>query len=221
MSMAAQDTGAVALSIGVLAVFAYLVLGRPGPTLTLASVGAGVIGAAVIAFPHAIRRITSFLTPPSGDRVEQGQMALFASSSGRLIGHPAGGEHLQFVGSTLDDDFLLAAVGRVLGFCGVVAVIALVGLAGWACLRPAIDQAPSGFGTWMGVGAGICLLLQLVLAAGGVYGLMPATGVPVPMATGSGTSLLVTAALLGLVAGGRPPRAAPTAACRSEIEVSG
>lgn len=212
MSMLAQDTGAAALSVGVLAGFAYLALGRPGPTMTLAAAGVAVFGLALVMFPHAILRVTSFLSPPGGDRIEQGRMALFASSSGRYVGHPSSGAGLQHVGSTLDDDFLLAAVGRTLGATGVFATVLLVALLAWACLLPAIDREPSGFGTWVGVGASVTVVLQLALAAGGVFGLVPATGVTVPMMTGSGASLLATYTLVGLVAGGgsrRRPSAAP------------
>lgn len=200
MSFAAKDTGAAASTLLVLAITALFVLGRPTPTLAI--LGAGVAGMAVaaIVFPHAVRRITMWASPPTGSEIDQARMALYASSSGRLTGNAAGGQGLQYVGSTLDDDFLLAAVGRVLGFAGVVAVIGLVVAAAIACLRPLESPGPYGFRRWVSVSAAALIATQLVLSAGGVYGLLPATGVPVPFMTGSGASLVAISSLMGIAA---------------------
>ena len=98
MSFAAKDTGAAASTLLVLAITALFVLGRPTPTLAI--LGAGVAGMAVaaIVFPHAVRRITMWASPPTGSEIDQARMALYASSSGRLTGNAAGGQGLQYVG---------------------------------------------------------------------------------------------------------------------------
>jgi cell division protein FtsW len=218
ISLAARDTGAATLTVAVLAVSTLFVLGRPGPTLAITAAGGIGVGVAAAAFPHAVGRIADFLSPPDGELVEQARMAMFASSSGRMVGHADGGVGLEHVGSTLDDDFLLAAVGRVLGLSGMVAVVVLVTVAALASLRAAEGEQPSSAQGWIAYAAAALLGTQLLLAAGGVFGVVPATGVPVPFMTGSGASLLATGALMGLVAAAigrvavpRPPTRTPVA----------
>lgn len=100
----------------------------------------------------------------------------------------------------MDDDFLLAATGRVLGLAGIAAIIIIVAATAVACLRLSRAAAPSLPNTWIAAGAAAVVFGQLFLAAGGVLGVIPETGVPVPLASGSGTSLLCSAVLLGLAA---------------------
>ena len=210
MSFAAHDVGAATLTLVVLALAALFVLGRPVPTVMI--LGLCLVGGlvATVAFPHAAARISVFVSPPHGDRIEQGRMALFAASSGGAVGSPHGGASLQYVGSTLDDDFLLAAVARVMGLAGVAAVLVALTALTSSCLRPLSVGAPYGVRRWVSVSAASLLAAQLVLSAGGVFAVVPATGVPVPFTTGSGASLLALSCLLGIATAARPGADHPT-----------
>lgn len=82
VALSAKDTGAATLTCIVFALLTFLALDRPGPAFAV--LGAAAVGVllAVGRFPHAAARIGTFLEPPTGPRVQQTQLALFASSSG-------------------------------------------------------------------------------------------------------------------------------------------
>ncbi len=114
-----------------------------------------------------------------------------------------------------DSDFIFAVIGEELGLIGAGLVLLLFGLLAYTGLRiarrnvdPFIKIVASAGTVWLVGQAGINI--------GYVVGLLPVTGIPLPMISRGGTSLVITMVVFGLLANfaRREPQAA--AALRSE-----
>src|SRR5439155_662323 len=112
---------------------------------------------------------------PGGDQIAHGLWALATGASG---GTGAGLGHPQLIpaGHT---DFVLAAIGEELGFVGVLVVVALYALLCWRCLRIAI-RAPGDYTALLSIGVALGLMVQALVIAGGIVGLLPLSGVVTP-----------------------------------------
>ncbi len=88
-------------------------------------------------------------------------------------------------------DFIFAIVGEELGLLGALFVLALFGLLLFAGIRIAI-AAPDTFGRLLAAGITGWIGLQTIINLGAVTGLMPITGVPLPLLSFGGTALVVT-----------------------------
>jgi cell division protein FtsW len=106
-------------------------------------------------------------------------------------------------------------IGEELGLLGALLVVAA--FVGFAVLgvRVAV-AAPDLFGTLMAGGITAWILVQAFINIGGVIGIMPITGVPLPFISYGGTSLITLMAssgvLLNIARQGRTRRPRPTAA---------
>ena len=114
-----------------------------------------------------------------------------------------------------DSDFIFAVIGEELGLIGAGLVLLLFGLLAYTGLRiarrnvdPFIKIVASAGTVWLVGQAGINI--------GYVVGLLPVTGIPLPMISRGGTSLVITMVVFGLLANfaRREPQAA--AALRSQ-----
>jgi cell division protein FtsW len=81
---------------------------------------------------------------------------------------------------------------------GSLAVLALFGLLAFAVFRlsrntvdPFVRLASAGVGSW--------IVVQAVINVGGVLGLLPITGVPLPLVSYGGSSLVPTLVALGML----------------------
>ncbi|MEP6560773.1 MAG: FtsW/RodA/SpoVE family cell cycle protein, partial [Nakamurella sp.] len=98
-----------------------------------------------------------------------------------------------------DSDFIFAIVGEELGLIGAGVLLLLFGLLAYTGLRiarrnvdPFVKIVASGCTVWLVGQAGINI--------GYVVGLLPVTGIPLPMISSGGTSLLITMVVFGLLA---------------------
>lgn len=125
--------------------------------------------------------------------------ALVALGSGRLYGRGLGHgpqSQLQFLPEQ-HTDFILASVGEELGFVGIAVILLLYGIILWRILRVAQSTRDS-FGRLLATGAFFSLLLSLFVAAGMNMGLLPVTGIPLPLLSYGGSNLVSTFILLGI-----------------------
>src|SRR5436190_12412384 len=131
---------------------------------------------------------------PGGNHVAHG---LWALATGGAWG--AGGG-LGFPNAIPDGhtDFVLAAVGEELGWPGFALVIAVYGSLCWRCLRAA-RRAPGDFTTFLVIGIVLILVVQALVIAGGIFGLMPLSGVVTPFLSFGRSSMLVNAVAMGIV----------------------
>ncbi len=91
-------------------------------------------------------------------------------------------------------------IGEELGLLGTLVVLIGFGVLLWAGIRIAI-HAPGTFERLLAAGIVSWIGLQTVINLGAVTGLLPITGVPLPLVSFGGSALVVTLAGIGVLAG--------------------
>ncbi len=125
---------------------------------------------------------------------------LVALGSGRLFGLGLGSSRQKY--SYLPNahtDFIFAILGEETGLVGTLTVLLLFALLVILGIRAA-RRARDPFGFLIASGVTAWISMQVLINVGAVVGLLPITGVPLPLISFGGTSLLVSLAGLGLVA---------------------
>jgi cell division protein FtsW len=180
---------------------------------------AGAVTLLAIAAPYRLQRLTSFMDPfkdakGSGYHTVEG---LYALASGGVFGVGLGqGTSKYGWVPNANSDYVFAIIGEELGMIGCLAVLGLFGLFAYVGLRIARRSADP-FVRLAAGGATIWLCGQAVINIGYVTGMLPVTGIPLPLISAGGTSLLVTMFVMGmLVSFARHESAAVTAARRAE-----
>jgi cell division protein FtsW len=177
-----------------------------------------VVAILIIVAPYRLERITGFVNPqahPSGSGYQalQGKYAL---ASGGWFGVGLG-ESRQKWGILPDpsSDFIFAILGEELGLAGSLCVIALYGGLGYTGLRIA-RRIGDPFMRLAATAATAWIVVQALVNIGAVIGLLPITGVPLPLISDGVSSLLVTMAALGMLMSfaRREPGAAEALAAR-------
>jgi cell division protein FtsW len=134
---------------------------------------------------------------------------LIALGSGHWFGLGLGSSRQKYMYlPNADTDFIFAIIGEETGLLGALAVLFLFVVLAVLGIRAA-RQAPDPFGQVLAAGITGWLVLQALLNVGAVVGVLPITGVPLPLISFGGTSRLASLAGIGLVASvarrGRPP----------------
>ena len=89
-------------------------------------------------------------------------------------------------------------IGEELGFAGAMALLALLGLLLWRGLRiAAVARDP--FGVLLAAGVVTMLAFQAFVNMGMTIGIMPITGIPLPLVSYGGSSLVATFLAVGLL----------------------
>lgn len=148
------------------------------------------------------KRILVFLNPTldilgSGYNVIQSTIAV---GSGEVLGRGFGRgtqSHLQFL-PVYWTDFIFAAFSEEWGFFGVSVFLILYLALLISVLRVAITSEDT-FGSLISIGVFIVFLFQFVINVGMNMGIMPVTGIPLPLVSYGGSSFLTSMLLLGLV----------------------
>ena len=96
------------------------------------------------------------------------------------------------------NDFILAIIGHELGFIGIAAVFLLFGLLAIRGYAVAL-QTREMFGRLLAFGVTTLIMTQFLVNAGVVMGILPCTGVTLPLISYGGSSLLVTMASIGVL----------------------
>ena len=180
---------------------------------------AGAVTLLAVTAPYRLARLTSFAHPfshakGSGYHTVEG---LYALASGGLFGVGLGqGTSKYGWVPNANSDFVFAIIGEELGLIGCLVVLALFGLLAYSGLR-IVRRSADPFVRLAAGGATIWLCGQAVINVGYVTGLLPVTGIPLPLISAGGTSLLVTFFVLGmLVSFARHESAAVAAARKAE-----
>ncbi len=95
-------------------------------------------------------------------------------------------------------DFIFAVVGEELGFIGTVALVALFGVVLWRGLR-AGALCKDDFGRLLAIGLTVMVVGQALVNMSVVLGLLPTKGIPLPLVSYGGSSLLVSLAAIGIL----------------------
>jgi len=129
-------------------------------------------------------------------QLEQSQIALGAG--GPLgLGLMNGKQKLLYLPEA-HTDFIYAVVGEELGMIGSVGLLIGFGVIFWRGLR-ATFRMGDDFGRYLALGATVVVVVQGLINMSVVLGMMPTKGIPLPMISYGGSSLLSTLALLGMV----------------------
>jgi len=187
----------------VIAVVAVLVAGgaRLGHFVIFALAGALCVLALIVVEPYRMTRLTAFLHPwrdPQGSGMQTVQ-SLISIASGRLFGVGLGNS-IQKFGFLPEQatDSITGIIGEEMGLVGLLALIGLYVLLAWACLRVALD-CKERFGKLLAVGIATGIAGQALINIGAALGVLPLTGVPLPLVSLGGTSLVVVLAGIGIV----------------------
>jgi cell division protein FtsW len=164
-------------------------------------VAAAAFYIAIKSSPTRMLRITAFLHPDKWtDSLNyQPNQSLIALGSGGLWGKGLGRGICKY-GHLPEDttDFIFAIIGEELGFAGNAAVIALfiffTILGVWLILR-----CKDRFGKLLAAGIVLAIAIQAALNIGVVTVVLPTKGIPLPFVSAGGTSLLLTAAAVGVL----------------------
>jgi rod shape determining protein RodA len=176
----------------------------------LAALGAMAITVVLIAAPAAgievlkpyqKDRLTAFLNPTDDPREEGYQInqSLTAIGSGGKTGR--GDEATQTRLDFLPEhhtDFIFSVVGEEFGFVGAALVLSLFALLIWRALR-ILTMSKNFYGALVAGGITAMLMFQVFVNVGMTIGIMPITGIPLPLVSYGGSSVLTTLMAIGLL----------------------
>ncbi|RXZ77111.1 stage V sporulation protein E [Paenibacillaceae bacterium] len=201
MIMLQPDLGTGTVMMGASLLVIYAAGARLAHLGGLALVGvAGLVGL-IAAAPYRLQRITSFLDPwqdPLGAGYQAIQ-SLYAIGPGGLIGLGLGMSRQKY--SYLPEpqtDFIFAIIAEELGFIGGTAIILLFLILVWRGMRTAITASDS-FGSLLAVGITGIVAVQVIINIGVVIGMMPVTGITLPLVSYGGSSLTLMLTALGIL----------------------
>jgi rod shape determining protein RodA len=151
------------------------------------------------------QRLTTFLNPPQVCKATdttcyQLNQSLIAIGSGEKSGRGTLGAtqtELNYLPAP-STDFVFAALGETYGFVGAALVLSLYALLIWRTLR-ILMMAKNLYGTVIAGGILAMLMFQIFVNVGMTLGIMPTTGVPLPLMSYGGSSVLVTFIAVGLL----------------------
>jgi cell division protein FtsW len=92
-------------------------------------------------------------------------------------------------------DFIYAVIGEELGLIGTTAILICFCVIAWRGLRTSM-RAPDSFGAFLALGITMMLVLQALVNISVVLGLLPTKGIPLPLVSNGGSSMLIN--LLGV-----------------------
>ncbi len=205
-----QDLGSGVVYLAILG-FVLFVGGTPGRQLgALAAAGVAVTlvvvvlapaGGVTVLKPYQVDRLTSFLHPssdPADAGYQQNQSQTAIGSGGKTgRGDDATQTNLQFLPEPRTD-FAFATFGERYGFTGAGIVLCLYALLIWRALR-ILSVARDLFGALIAAGVVAILLIQVFENVGMNLGIMPITGIPLPLFSYGGSSVISTLLALGLL----------------------
>jgi cell division protein FtsW len=167
-----------------------------------AAVGVAGTVLLVLAAPYRAARITAFLHPFSdpSDGGFQAIRGMYALASGGFWGVGLGNSRMKWdLLPHAESDYIFAIIGEELGFLGCLVVVALYGVLAWAGFRIA-RRATDRFIQLASVAITVWIIGQAAMNMGYVVGLLPVTGVQLPLISAGGTSLVLTLFIVGLLA---------------------
>ena len=199
------DLGTV-LVFCVVTFMVLLVAGAPAKSLATI-VGLAVVATALIIQlgvlkQYQLDRLGAFLDPASNTQkaaynLNQSKIAIGSGGidgKGLFLGTQT---NLRYVPEQ-HTDFIFTVVGEELGLLGGATLLTLFALLMWRIWTTARD-APDRFGTYLCAGVLAMFVFQIFENVGMTMGIMPITGIPLPLVSYGGSAMLACFAALGLV----------------------
>jgi cell division protein FtsW len=174
------------------------------PLLLLGGIGSlGLAAGLALIMSAEYRRVRllSFMDPTAdplngGYQFIQGRLAL---GSGGLLGVGLGASRQKWsYVPNAHTDFIFAIIGEELGLLGTLSIVLLFIAFAYGGVRVA-QRAPDPFGRYLAGGVTIWIVVQALVNIGAVVGVLPITGVPLPLVSAGGSSMLVLLAATGML----------------------
>lgn len=191
----------VLVAIWLVLMFFYRASWKQWLTLIGGGLAVGVFAWFALLSPYQHARVQTFLNPAadplgSGYNVRQ---SIVAVGSGQLLGRGIGlgsQSQLNFLPEQ-HTDFIFSGLAEELGLVGSLAILALIGLL-LARLIIIARSSEDDFGTLVCLGLAGWIGCQALINLGGALGLLPLTGVTLPLVSAGGSSLLTLLIALGV-----------------------
>ncbi len=175
--------------------------------LRLTYIGCGLVFSAiglyflVVDVPYRYNRILAFLDPhadPMGKGFQIIQ-SLTAVGSGGIsgLGFMESRQKLYYLPAA-HTDFIFAVIGEELGFIGCLAVLSLFAVILWRGMRASL-RCRDEFGRLLALGLTSMLILQALINVSVVVGLLPTKGIPLPLVSYGGSSLVSSLMAIGIL----------------------
>jgi cell division protein FtsW len=157
-----------------------------------------VVYVVLVSAPYRRRRLMAFWDPwadPLGDGFQIIQ-SLIAVGTGGVTGTGimAGVQKLFYLPEP-HTDFIFAVIAEELGLIGATAILVCFGIIAWRGVRIAL-RAEDSFGAFVALGVTTMIVVQAFVNMSVVLGLLPTKGIPLPLVSAGGSSLLIS--LLGM-----------------------
>jgi cell division protein FtsW len=160
-----------------------------------------LVGGLILAEPYRVERIVAFLDPWAYAQTSgfQATQSLVSIASGHVFGVGLGNSVQKF-GYLPDEttDMITAIIGEELGLVGLLVLIGLYVFLAWAAFRVALS-CREPFGKLFAVGITCLIVGQAFINIGAALSVVPLTGVPLPLVSLGGTSLVVVLAGVGIL----------------------
>ena len=197
-----SDLGSMGVIVVVMTVMAYIA-GLPLKKIAIIG-GVIVIGLilAISAFPYRRQRLETYLHPASNCQTASGYQAcqaIIAVGSGGLIGLGLG-HSIQAYGyePEADNDSIFAIYAETFGFIGSIILLGLFTML-FSRLKKISESIDDDFSRLVVIGILTWLSLQTLINIGAMIGLLPLKGITLPFVSYGGTSIVFSAASIGLV----------------------
>ena len=151
--------------------------------------------------PYRLRRLLAFMNPeadPLGDGFQVMQ-SLIAVGTGGVFGRGLmGGVQKLFFLPEPHTDFIYAVIGEELGLLGSTTVLLCFCVIAWRGVRIAM-RTQDAFGSFIALGVTAMIAVQALLNISVVLGLLPTKGIPLPLVSSGGSSLLISLVGIGVL----------------------
>jgi cell division protein FtsW len=181
-----------------------IMAGMPQKLINLLIVAAVMVVPAVLSFGSSSRvgRIMAWLNPSAPDPNGynwQSEHGMWALSAGGVFGAGLGESKMKWSWiPEVENDFIFAIIGEELGLVGALVVIGLFVALFVFCLN-ILNRTSDHFSRYVVLGVTLWITLQAFVNIAVVLRLLPVLGVPLPLISAGGSSLLSTLVGIGLL----------------------
>lgn len=203
MILLQPDLGTVLVLFLTTTVLAYIAGAQKQHLGILAGIGAVILVIMIAAAPYRLQRITVLFDPDkdpygSGYHIKQ---SLIAVGGGGVLGMGLGNSRQKFQYlPEVSADSIFAVIAEEMGFIISMMLIGayiLVVLKGYQLSR----EAPSDWARYFIIGTVTWIGIQTAFNIGAMLAILPLTGLPLPLVSHGGSSLMITLAAFGVISG--------------------
>jgi cell division protein FtsW (lipid II flippase) len=202
------DLGTAAVFLPVLLAMLLVAGARRGDLMRLVAAGVVLLPLFWMQMsPYQKSRVTVLLHPPvAGEKPSANAYQTYQARTVMALGGPWGSfisgqptENMSVYRLPEDNsDFILCVLIERYGLPGLAVILALYGLLVWRVAAVAVE-AREPFGRLLAAGVAALIAVQVLMNAGVTVGLLPVTGLPLPLVSHGGSGLVAHCLALGLV----------------------